>query len=222
MTVGRRPFCGSSSFGSGSGFLLLNEPAFNGQHGEWRDSPCHDSLLRGSPQAEIIWPELPWRSQFKNQMLYFGLQIWILMISDQQLPLDAHVRGACNAVVRLIQHAASIPNWGCWANDQFHTLPQEANLFIQNTLFLYIFAFKICFHLFAWAAKWKPPLALSSIYTLNFSTQQNVALHCFHKNLINNPQLMMPCIISLRWNNTICLTDILNKCPPLSTRGKSV
>lgn len=113
------------------------------------------------------------------------------------------------------------PNWGCWANDQFHTLPQEAKLFIQITLFLYTFAFKICFHLFAWLPKWKPPLALFSIYTLNFSTQQNVALHCFHKNLVNNPQLMIWCIISLRWNNTIGLTNILYKCPPLSTRGKS-
>lgn len=42
----------SNSFESGSSFLLSNEPDFsNGQHGEWRDSPCHNSLLYSSPQA---------------------------------------------------------------------------------------------------------------------------------------------------------------------------
>lgn len=61
------------------------------------------------------------------------------MISDRQLPLHANVKGTCNVLVKLIQHAASISKLGMLSKWSISYTPTESQIIhSEHLIFIHI------------------------------------------------------------------------------------
>lgn len=164
---------------------------------------------------QIIWPELPWRSEFKKQKQFWSAHVnindlWPTIASSRQCKRNMQCSCQADTTCSFNFQTGDAE----WMVNFIHSHRKPNYSFRTPYFYTYLHSKSVVASLHE--------LQTFSVFYLYiiFSTQQNVSLHCFHKNLVNNPQLMIPWIISLRLNNTMRLNNILNKCPPLSTRGK--